>query len=154
MKCIKFWTALPVVSLGLLLTGGCASSQVQYLKTAEVEVAPGKFYVGEVRGMNNGWFFFDCSSLPLISGNSYRPNTNDYEFWDSAVSTRLNREMMTRYMDKRLSKEQPQLENIEHQSRSHGWYTLWILWNFSIDSKADVYIMRQAPETTENSTQE
>ena len=121
-----------VLTAMILAVAGCNTSMMTMEPPAPEQTASsGAKVVQNLKARNWGLFLFD--SIPLFSGNPWRPNRRDYYFFENRVDEK--------YMDIMMRDRAKQLKadgvaDMKIQERSTGFFSLWIIWRRSITATA------------------
>lgn len=129
----RFTLFLALISVGL---SGCVTSTVKFTPAeAESKSVSGSKAVGYVESSNWGLFLFNCTYLPLSSGNYRRPNTKDYHMFSNWIKPGYIRETM---LARGVRAGGERLEDVEIKQDSTGLFSLFTVWRRDISGHATV----------------
>ncbi len=117
-----------------LLLGGCfgGTSRVELTPALENQVASdGTPVTGNITAFNRGVYLFNC--VPIWSGRPDLPNRRRYRTFRHFVKEGYNVMMMENKIAKAKNTE---LRDIKSKYHSTGVWSLWILWNRSLQTTA------------------
>ena len=115
------------------LSGGCCSADYELEAVPEhAAVSPGYQAVAFGRAENRGYYLFD--RWALYAGDTRWPNRHEYTAFRDNVRPDRNAEMLLSAMRRHGRAEK--LERVEHQERSWGYFSLWLVWRRTITTTA------------------
>jgi len=128
----KRMTMPALLAAALLAVTGCSTSVMTMQPPVPGQTSTtGRTVVMNLKAENRGLYLFNC--IPLISGNPWRPNREDYYVFQDRLEEKYM-DAMLRCRAERLKADD--VEDMKIEEHSTGFFSLWTVWRRSMTATA------------------
>jgi len=121
-----------LLAAAMLAAAGCGTSVMTMQPPMPGQTsASGKEVVMNLKAENWGLYLFNC--IPLVSGNPWRPNREDYYVFQNRLEEKYMDIMLQRRAERLKADD---VEDMKIEEHSTGFFSLWIVWRRSMTATA------------------